>query len=124
MARATVHQIALVVLNLSRNTNESQLAQEIASYIVAERRTSDLGAIMREVDRLRQQTSGVKEVTVTTAFEPSEAVIDQVKQLIGDNTVINKVTDKSVIGGVRIESSDYFLDLTVRNRLNKMKIGV
>ncbi|MCA9343367.1 F0F1 ATP synthase subunit delta [Candidatus Saccharibacteria bacterium] len=124
MARATVHQIALAVLNLSRNTNESQLAQEIASYIVAERRTSDLGAIMREVDRLRQQTSGVKEVTVTTAFEPSEAVIDQVKQLIGDNTVINKVTDKSVIGGVRIESSDYFLDLTVRNRLNKMKIGV
>ena len=111
MARATVHQIALAVLNLSRNTNESQLAQEIASYIVAERRTSDLGAIMREV-------------TVTTAFEPSEAVIDQVKQLIGDNTVINKVTDKSVIGGVRIESSDYFLDLTVRNRLNKMKIGV
>ena len=60
MARATVHQIALAVLNLSRNTNESQLAQEIASYIVAERRTSDLGAIMREVDRLRQQTSGVK----------------------------------------------------------------
>ncbi len=124
MARATVHQIALAVLNLSKSTNESKLAQEIASYIVAERRTSDLGAIMREVDRLRQQTSGVKEVTVTTAFEPSEAVISQVKQLIGDKTVINKVTDKNVIGGVRIESSDYFLDLTVRNRLNKMKIGV
>lgn len=123
MARATVNQIALAIFNLSKTTTQSQLANEIAGYIVAERRTSDLGAIMREVVRLRQQTSGVEEVTVTTAFEPSDTVITQVKQLIGDKTVINKVIDKSVIGGVRIESSEYFLDLTVRNRLNKMKIG-
>lgn len=123
MARATIHQVALAIFNLSKTTAESQLAHEIAGYIVAERRTSDLGAIMREVDRLRQQTSGIEEVTVTTAFEPSDTVITQVKQLIGDKTVINKVIDKSVIGGVRIESSEYFLDLTVRNRLNKMKIG-
>lgn len=123
MARVSVHDIAMAIISLSKKRPKDSLAKDIASYIVAERRSNDLGAIMREVDRLRQQKSYITEVTLTTAVEPTDLVIAEARRLLNRKVVINKVIDRNVIGGVRIESSDYYLDLTVRNRLNKLKIG-
>lgn len=123
MAQATIRQIAEAVLDLSKQHSEAQLAKAVAAYVVAERRSADLGAIMREVARLRNQR-GMTEATITTAVPATNAVKQEVKRLIGDrNVVINEVVDKNVIGGVRIEANDYYLDLTVRNRLNKLKTG-
>lgn len=123
MAQASIHQIAEAIIRLSQSHSGSKLAKEVAAYVVAERRSSDLGAIMREVARLRNQR-GMTEATITTATPATNAVKQEVKRLIGDKkAVINEVVDKNVIGGVRIEANDYYLDLTVRNRLNKLKTG-
>lgn len=124
MAQASIRQVAEAILNLSKSRSETQLAKEVAAYVVAERRSADLGAIMREVARLRA-VSGVTEATITTAVPATKAVRAEVKRLIGDkDAIINEVVDKNVIGGVRIEANDYYLDLTVRNRLNRLKTGV
>lgn len=123
MAQASIRQIAEAVLALSKQQSEANLAKAIAAYVVAERRSADLSAIMREVARLRAQ-DGVTEATITTAVPATPAVKAEIKQLLGDKSaVLNEVVDKNVIGGVRIESNDYYLDLTVRNRLNKLKVG-
>lgn len=123
MAKASVKQIAQAINDLSqKSTDDKALAKEIAAYIVAERRSADLGAIMREVARLRSQ-SGIVEATVTTARPLSDNVRSSIKQLLNsDQAVINEVIDKTVIGGVRIEANEYYLDLTVRNRLNRLKV--
>lgn len=124
MAQASIRQVAEAILSLSKTKSETKLAQEIAAYVVAERRSADLGAIMREVARLRNQR-GITEATITTAVPATNAVRQEVKRLVGDkNAVINEVVDKNIIGGLRIEANDYYLDLTVRNRLNKLKAGV
>jgi F0F1-type ATP synthase delta subunit len=45
-----------------------------------------------------------------------------IKALLGAKKVIlNTNVDKSVIGGVRVESGEQLLDLTVRNRLTRLK---
>ncbi len=124
MAQASIHQIAVAVLKLSKTHSNDKLIETVAAYVVTERRSADLSAIMREVARLRK-LQGATEATITTAVPATSAVKAEVKRLIGDeNAVINEIVDKNVIGGVRIETNDYYLDLTVRNRLNKLKVGV
>lgn len=122
MAKATRREIAESILELSQKTSGAKLAQAIAAYVVAERRTSELDAIMREVARLRQENEGVVEATVTSAHPISDKLKKQITALINeDKLVINEVIDPSVIGGVRVETSQVDLDLTVRNRLHKLK---
>lgn len=123
MAQATIHQVAKAVLNLSKQLSTDQLAKAVAVYVVTERRTTDLGAIMREIARLRNQ-SGIMEATITTAVPVTDVVKQEVRRLIGaKDIVINEFIDKNVIGGVRIEANDYYLDLTVRNRLDRLRHG-
>lgn len=124
MAKPTKRQIAEAALALSGSVSQAKLAKVLAAYLVAERRSGELDAIMRELKTLRERNDGIQEVTVTTAFPASDSVKKQLTELLGGGTVImNEVIDKKVIGGVRMEASDYYLDLTVRNRLNKLKIG-
>lgn len=124
MAQPTRRQIAEVIVELSKSYSQSSLAEAIAAYLATERRTSELDAIMREVKTLRSRM-GVNEVTITTAFPAPAAIKDKIVALLGNGpTVINEVIDKNVIGGVRVEANDLYLDLTVRNRLNKLKVGV
>jgi F-type H+-transporting ATPase subunit delta len=114
--------IAQAVLQMSKSASMTQVTSALASFLVSERRSKDLGAIMREVSRLRQKHSGINEANVTSAFDLNEDLIGQIRQIIGGQTVIiNQIIDKSLIGGVRVETNDSLLDLTVRNRLDQLK---
>lgn len=124
MAQASIREVAKAILILGKSHSGDILAKKIASYLVYERRSSDLDIIMREVAR-QQLAQGVTEVTLTTASPVSKAVMSEVKHLLGDRkAVINQVIDKNIIGGMRLEANDFYLDLTVHNRLNKLKAGV
>jgi F0F1-type ATP synthase delta subunit len=114
-------QLAEVIVQWSSAFRNKNLAHEIAAYLIHERRTGELESIMREVQRIRE-TQGVVEANVTTAFPASPKIKQHIKMLLGtDNVVLNEIVDKNVIGGVRVETSDTYLDLTVRNRLERFK---
>lgn len=121
MAKPTIKELATVILELSEKTSEQKLAKVTASYLQQERRTGELDAIMREVKELRKKKTGLTEADVTSAFPIDATVKKQIKQLFGQNVLINETIDKSVIGGVRVETNEKYLDLTVRNRLNQLK---
>lgn len=121
MAKPTKHEIAEVVFGLSSKIPGKKLAVSMANYLQQENRTGELDAIMREVKFLRQEKDGVEEADVVSAFPLSPASKKKIKELFGKNILINEEIDKSVIGGVRVETNDHVLDLTVRNRLNQLK---
>lgn len=124
MAQSSTLEVAQAIDKLSKQFTGKKLAKAIAAFIVSERRTADLDKIMRKVSLIRQK-DGKSEVTVTSAFPITDEAVDLIKQIVdGNDVTVNKVIDKSVIGGVRLEANDLYLDLTVRNRLNKLKIGV
>ncbi len=97
----------------------------LASYLARERRTGELDAILREVSRQREVEDGVLEVDLTSAFPLNEGNKRELtKSVDAKKVVVNETIDKNVIGGVRMETSISVLDLTVRNRLQKLKQGV
>lgn len=125
MSKLSNKELASVILQLSSKVSSKRLSKDVANYLASERRTSDLDAIMREVARQRQEADGVTEVTATSAYPLSDNARRELKKLLGiEKAVVNEVIDKDTIGGVRMETSETMLDLTVRNRLNQLKRGV
>ena len=125
MAHASIKSVAQAIINLSSTLPDSEIAKTVASYLISERRTADLDKIMRQVALIRFQ-NGIEEINVTSAFPISTDVRAKLKNFskASNDIVINEIIDKNVIGGVKLEANNFYLDLTVRNRLNKLKVGV
>lgn len=122
MSAPSRRELAETIMGLSDKLSEKRLTQTVAAYLVDSRRTGELDAIMREVARLREKRADVTEVTATSAFKLKDSVRKDIKSLLGKKKlIINEVVDADMLGGVRLETSELQLDLTVRNRLNRLK---
>lgn len=122
MSAPSRQELAEAIFHIWNNRSAKVATQAIAAYLVDNRRTGELDAIMREVARLREQQDNVTEVTATSAYKLNDGARKAIKSLLGNKKlIINEVVDADMLGGVRLETSELQLDLTVRNRLNQLK---
>lgn len=122
MSAPSRQELASAVLVLSEKMSQKKLSDTLAAYLVQNRRSGELDDIMREVSRQREASDATAEITATSAFKLNEATKKAITALLGNKkTIINEVIDAEVLGGVRLETSEMQLDLTVRNRLNQLK---
>ncbi len=113
---------------IHKSSDPAKLARQIARYLVEQRRTNDVDGLMRDIIALREQ-DGTVEVTVTSAFPLSQQLKRDIRSLITrsrkDATVIiNEVVDPSVIGGMKVETSEQQLDITIQAKLNQLKRAI
>ena len=122
MASISNKQLAeIIYLQLQKQASE-KVAKEVSKFLVQSKRTKDLSKIMRELSRLQYERDNVQEVIMTSAHKMNESLKQKIlKQMNVEHYVINEVIDEDLIGGVRIESNDSIFDLSVRNRLQKLK---
>ena len=122
MSRINSAQLAGYAVNrLTDGVTTAQVAAEIASVLIDERRTRDVAAVLRAIEK-ELAARGKVQVTVTSAHEVSDAVKMRLASLLGvDNPVFDTVIDSSVIGGVKAQAGEKQIDLTARARLNKFK---
>lgn len=125
MSKPSKKQIALAVLELSKNSSKKKIGESLASYLADNHRTNELDAIMREIEVQREQMDGISEVTIKSQNKIDESFAKKVVKLMDiERSVINYEINKDLVGGVRAEANGRVLDLTVRNRLNLLKEGV
>ncbi len=107
-------------------TDAKLLAREIAAYLLAEHRTSELESILRDIMQYRSE-HGVLEAEVVTAHSVGDHVNTEVKQLLHaayPNAKTIHVADRidpDVIGGLRVDMANEQLDMTVSAKLAKFK---
>lgn len=125
MSKPTKKQIAQATLELTKKHSTKQLATLLGAYLIENHRSNELDAIVREIGSIREDKTGVVEVNLTSAQKLDQSTVGKIMKLIDtDSYVTNNIVDESVVGGVRVETSAKLLDLTVRNRLNKLREGV
>ncbi|HMS23600.1 MAG TPA: F0F1 ATP synthase subunit delta [Candidatus Saccharibacteria bacterium] len=125
MSKPTKRQIAQATLELTKKYSTKKSATLLAAYLIENHRSNELDAIVREIGSIREDTTGVVEVNLTSAQKLDQSTVSKIMKLIDtDSYVTNNILDESVVGGVRVETSAKLLDLTVRNRLNKLREGV
>lgn len=127
MAKVTRSKIALAIADRIDTTKSvKELSREVAAYLMATRRTSELNSVMRDVMQLRSER-GIVEVAAATAFPLTQAVHADIEQNIrthfpaAKTVIVSENHDESVVGGVRLELANQQLDLTVRAKLNRFK---
>ena len=125
LPRATVAQAIAHRLTTSSD-DSTELAREIAAYLISENREADLESVMRDVMRL-QRRDGVLEADVQTARELEDTSVAEVTELVRrefpvvKRAVITQTVRPELVGGVRITTADEQLDMSVRGKLDTFK---
>ncbi len=125
MGKVTTNDLAKYAVDqLEAGSNIKHLSSSIAAYLLEERRSRDMSAVMRAIDE-ELTRRGSAQVTITSAHEVSGEVKKQLAALLEvENPQFNEVIDLSVIGGVKARSGESEIDLTVRGRLNRFKTAI
>lgn len=105
--------------------SSKDLGLSLAAYLIEERKIDMLKIIIREMQRLQLQGRDICYVHTTSAFPLTSAAREQIQQMFKEKNqatevILEETIDKSVIGGVRCETVDQLLDLTVRRQLQRL----
>ena len=104
----------------------TSFSREIASYLLAERRTAEIEPLLRDLIEYRAQ-EGMVEVTAISAHELSAKDRTDIELLTRrllpktKTIIMNRHLDPNLIGGVRLEIVSQQLDLSIRTKLNRLK---
>lgn len=127
MSNVPRKQIAQSIAEMiDAGASSNRIAKKIAAYLMYERRTREIDALLRDVQNIRAK-HGTIEATATSAFPLSSEVKRAITKLIqaefehADHVIINEDIDQSVLGGDRVEAPGKQLDTTIRTKLNKLK---
>jgi F0F1-type ATP synthase delta subunit len=108
------------------NFNAKTFSEEVAGYLLFERRTSDLDSLIRDIMEYRIR-HGIVEVRAVCARPLTESltrdITKEIRRLFPDakQVIISPVLDPLVVGGVRLELPNEQLDLSVRAKLSRFK---
>ncbi len=124
MAANRKQLIQAVAELLDRSSNQKRTAQAIAAYLIAERRTVELGTLMRGLEEFRYHADGALEITAYAARSLSPEAKRQIESLFDAKTkLVHEELDEDALGGVRLRALDKVADFSVQARLQKLKRG-
>jgi F0F1-type ATP synthase delta subunit len=125
VSKITTSELAkYAVEQLESGVKAPTLAHQLAAFLLDERRSRDMPAVMRAIDE-ELARRGSQQVVVTAAHEVSEEIKKQLAELLAvKNPVFSEIIDTSVIGGIKARSGESEIDLTVRGRLNRFKANI
>jgi F0F1-type ATP synthase delta subunit len=126
--KTPTHQVAAALTGRvsASDFDEKQFAREVAAYLLDTGRTGQLNSLARDMVKARI-ADGIVEVTAVSAHDLTDAVRADIRAQIEklypnvQRIILNERRDESVIGGVRLEFPEQQLDLSVRNKLNRLK---
>lgn len=101
-------------------------SRQIAAYLLAERRTGQLGSILRDV-QADWAEAGQVEVIASSAHPLTVAIRADIKKQVkkqypqAKTVIITEILDPAVLGGVRLDLPGRQLDLSAQAKLNKFK---
>ncbi len=105
---------------------KKDFVQEIAAYLLQNRRVGDLDSIMRDVSA-DWADAGHLEVIASSAHTITPAIEKQIKTKVNQlypktkQTIITKILDPEILGGVRLNFANQQLDLSFKAKINKFK---
>lgn len=98
---------------------------DLLQLLVDRNRLADALAILEMVNTLDDQAKNVVEVTITAASPLSDtartALTNQLNNRVSKTCELFEVVDPALIGGYTIRMGDFYVDASVRRRLNEMR---
>jgi F-type H+-transporting ATPase subunit delta len=111
---------------LQAGTSSAQVAKHLAAVLKESKMENQVDFLMNDIIWELEQRQALTVGKVTSAHPLSRSLetslANQIKKATGsDNVILEKRIDKSVIGGVRIETAKHVWDSTVTRKLSELK---
>lgn len=102
------------------------LARQLAAVLIATKKAGQADLLVSDIAWELEARGKVATATVTSATELTEKLREQIKEFIKKSAKVESISmeekvDKSVIGGVRIETAKQAWDKTIANQLNNLR---
>lgn len=102
----------------------SGLFLRFIEQVIEKRRGAMIKKIKTKFDELADEAEGKINVTIETAFPVEKAQEDKLAEIISNKlkktVILDKVTDKGLIGGIRLKAGDLVIDGTLKTRLEML----
>jgi F-type H+-transporting ATPase subunit delta len=96
--------------------------------LVEKHRMPDVFRIRRELDELWKQENRRLDVTVTSAVELDQSVVERIGQEVerqtGEKVDLSSRVDGDILGGIVLQVGNMVLDASIRSRLEKLRKSV
>ena len=96
--------------------------------LVDKQRMPDVFRIRRELDELWKRENRRIDVTVTSAVELDQAVVERIGQEVerqtGEEVDLSSKVDGDILGGIVLRVGNMVLDASIRTRLEKLRKSV
>lgn len=111
------------VAHLKNGKDPKQLINMLAAEIVETKQVNQVGLIISEISREMEIQLSTTNAKVYSAHEMSSAIKLEVAKLVKetsgtDKVIIDEVIEPSLLGGVKIETPEREIDLSVRHKLD------
>lgn len=127
MSRVSRTTLAKLLAERFESTKDpAKLKQEVAAYLLSEKRAAELDSLMRDIAQLRAD-AGYVEADTVSAFPLSPEAAADVKAALkqaypnAKSIRLNERRDERVIGGVKVELANQQMDVSIRAKLNRFK---
>jgi F-type H+-transporting ATPase subunit delta len=110
---------------LADKLGTSEPVKRFLAILVETRNVAIFDEICDAYFRMEDELSGRVRVTVATAADPDQAMLDDVKKKLKDETgkeiILSHEKDASLIGGIVIKIGNLLLDGSLRAQLSRMR---
>ena len=127
MAVLSRRQLAAYAANeLLANKRVGSVAKELAAVLVNSRRANQAELLAQDIAWELERRGTAANASVTAAHELSDQLRKQIAAFVKksakvDQVIIDEVIDKSVIGGIRIDTAAHSWDKTLSRKLTDIR---
>lgn len=101
------------------------LLRELAAHLIDTKRVKEVDLLVSDIN-VEFERSGTVQATVISANPLSEKIEHKIESVLKSTNVkqvnINKQIDDSLLGGLIIQTPEREFDLSIRSKLNRMKV--
>ena len=114
--------------SLLKKINANELTSTFLKVIEKNKRFSNLASIITQFMNINSQKRGDVLADITSADELNDDqknnITNQLKSILGDKLSLSFDVDKSIMGGLIVKVGSKMIDISLANKINKLKIAM
>ena len=116
-------QYAEALYEITTTFSGSQLTDALKKFVTilaGNQKLKQASNIIAEFEKYAKKQAGIVEIEVKSARKLDETTLESIKKQFGNQVEATETIDKSLLGGVTVQTEDKILDGSLKTQLRKL----
>jgi len=128
MPTISTKNVAQAIYAAAKDKSGDELTRAMANaveFLAKKNLLSKAPKILEDLENIHNADQGIVSAKVSSKTPLTKYTIDEIRHILksrykANEIVVHEKEDKSLLGGIRIEAKDEIIDLSLKNKLNKL----